>query len=138
MGRIEGICHREVRRYSQSFIHHVVEEVESGQLTASAAGRRYGIGGAATVSSWLRKYGKQHLLAKVVRVEHPEERDRLKALEARNRELESALADSQVKLLALESLLEVAEEHYGTDFKKNFGRQRSAEGGSGQGRKGRA
>jgi hypothetical protein len=45
---------------------------------------------------------------------------------AKVRELESALAQSQVKLFAYESLVDVAEEHYGADFKKNFGAKRSA------------
>ena len=112
-------------RYSTAFKLHVIEEIESGSLTETGARRKYGIAGAWTVRSWLKKYGREHLIAKVVRVEHPTERDRLKVLEARNRELESALAQSQVMILALESLVEVAEEHYQTDFKKNFGQKQS-------------
>ena len=51
---------------------------------------------------------------------------RIKELEARVRELESTLAQSQVKLFAYESLIEVAEEHYDADFKKNFGAKQSS------------
>jgi len=114
-------------RYSEPFKLHVVSEIESGHLTIESARRRYGITGGATVQKWLCNYGKNHLLGKVVRVELPEEKDRLKKLEAKVRELESALAQSQVKLLAYESLVEVAEEHYKADFKKNFGVKLSAE-----------
>jgi hypothetical protein len=56
-------------------------------------------------------------------VESPQERDQTKILEAKIRELESALAKTQVRLLAYESLVEVAEEYTGLDFKKNFGPQ---------------
>ena len=113
-------------RYSEPFKLHVVTEIESGQLTIGSARRRYGIKGGETIQKWLRRYGKNHLLGKVVRVERPEEKDRIKELEAKVRELESALAQSQIKLFAYESLVDVAEEHYGADFKKNFGAKRSA------------
>ena len=113
-------------RYSEPFKLHVVSEIESGQLTIEGARRRYGIKGGETIQKWLRRYGKNHLLGKVVRVERPEEKDRIKEFEAKVRELESALAQSQVKLFAYESLVDVAEEHYGADFKKNFGARRSA------------
>ena len=108
-------------RYSEAFKLHVVSEIDSGHLTIYGARRRYAIRGGETVQKWLRSYGKDHLLGKVVRVERPEEKDRIKELEAKVRELESTLAQSQVKLFAYESLIEVAEEHYGANFKKNFG-----------------
>jgi transposase-like protein len=118
---------KDIIRYSEPFKLHVVSEIESGSLTIEGARRQYGITGGGTIQNWLRRYGKNHLLGKVVRVERPEEKDRIKELEARIRELESTLAQSQVKLIAYESLIEVAEEHYRVDFKKNFGGGRSAD-----------
>ena len=103
----------------------MISEIESGALTIEGARRRYDITGSSTVQKWLRRYGKNHLLGKVVHVKRPEEKDRVKELEAQVRELESALAQSQVKLLAYESLLDVAEKHYKADFKKNFGVRQS-------------
>ena len=123
MSKVEG---RTFLRYSESFKLHVVSEIESGQVTIGGARRRYGISGGETIQKWLRRYGKNHLLGKVVRVEKPEEKDRIKELEAKIRELESVLAQSQVKLFAYESLIDVAEKHYGADFKKNFGAKQSA------------
>ena len=122
-GRVGG---RGYVRYSESFKLHVISEIESGHLTIYGARRRYGIRGGETIQKWLRSYGKNHLLGKVLRVESPEEKDRIKELEAKVRELESALAHSQVKLFAYESLVDVAEKHYKADFKKNFGVKRSA------------
>jgi len=51
--------------------------------SVSAAGRHYGIGGADTISTWIRKLGKNHLLAKVVRVETTHERDEMAKLRQR-------------------------------------------------------
>jgi transposase-like protein len=120
-----GVGDRTFIRYSESFKLHVVSEIESGNLSIRGARQRYGIKGGETVQKWLRRYGKNHLLGKVVRVERPEEKDRVKELEAKVRELESALAQSQVKLFAYESLIDVAEKHYKADFKKNFGARQS-------------
>jgi predicted RNase H-like nuclease (RuvC/YqgF family) len=58
---------------------------------------------------------------KVVRIEMKGERDRIKELEKEKRELETALARSQLKILTLESLIESVEEHYKIDTKKNIG-----------------
>jgi hypothetical protein len=65
------------------------------------------------------------MLPKVVRVETPGEVDRIKALLAEKQKLESALAQSQLKVLALEELIKVAEETYHLDIKKKPGRKPS-------------
>ena len=116
-GRVGG---RGYVRYSESFKLHVISEIESGHLTIYGARRRYGIRGGETIQKWLRSYGKNHLLGKVLRMESPEEKDRIKELEAKVRELESALAHSQVKHFAYESLVDAAEKHYKADFKKKI------------------
>jgi transposase-like protein len=114
-------------RYSEAFKLHVISEIESAKLTVEGARRRYDIKGGETIQKWIKRYGKNHLLGKVVRVENPEEKDQVKELENKVRQLESALAQTQVKLLAYESLVTVAEEHCQMDFKKNFGHKLSAE-----------
>ena len=117
---------RKCIRYSEAFKLQVVKELESGSLrSVSEARERYGITGAPTIARWLRKYGKNHLLAKVVRVETSEERDLLKALKAENDALKRAVADLHMKSVLYESWFEVACEEFGvTDleaFKKKLG-----------------
>ncbi len=107
-------------RYSQAFRRQVVQDIENGRFTIHGASQRYGIAYGA-VQYWLRREGKKHLLGKVVRVETVDERDRIKQLEQEKQALESALAQTQLKLLAMEKLIEVAEEHYKIDIKKNSG-----------------
>jgi transposase-like protein len=119
---------RIIKRYSIAFKQKVVSEIESGKLTVSGARKVYDITGIGTIENWLKKLGKSHLLNKVVRIEMIDEKDKIKELEREKRALESALAQTQLKLLAMESLLETAEEHYGLDFqeiKKNIGTKRS-------------
>ena len=112
---------RVIHRYSVAFRQKVVSEIEKGELTVRDAQRIYDIRGGSTIQSWIRKLGKNHLLNRVVRIEMKDEKERIKELEKQVKALESALAQSHVKSIALESLIECAEEHYGTDFKKNFG-----------------
>lgn len=114
-------------RYSSAFKQKVVSEVESGELTIAEAQRLYGINGTSTIQAWIRKLGKNHLLNRIVRIEMKDEKDRVKELEKKIRSLESALANEHVKNIVLESLIEVAEEHYKVDFKKNFGGKVSPE-----------
>ncbi|WP_373494398.1 transposase [Aquiflexum sp.] len=109
-----------VNRYSIGFKRQVVEEYESGS-SISYLQKKYGIGGATTVQKWVRHFGKDHLLNKIVRVETMDEKNRLKQLEQENKKLKEALADSIIANKCLETLIEVANEEYRTDLKKNFG-----------------
>jgi len=86
-----------VMRYSESFKLKIVSELETGKLSnISEARSRYGIRGCDTVQNWLRKYGKNHLLNKVVKVQKADEHDELKKQKARIRQLEKALADAHL------------------------------------------
>jgi transposase len=89
---------KSVIRYSEAFKLQVLRELDEGRFTTPwAAAQTYGIRGNGTIEYWARKYGKQHLLGKVVRVETPKEIDEAKALRKRVRDLEKALADAHLK-----------------------------------------
>jgi len=121
---------RTIRRYSEAVKHHVVTEIEAGRLSVSEAQRRFGIRGNQTVYNWLNAFGKSTHTATKVFVQMKDEQDpmsrqaeEIRQLKAEKQALESALAQSQVKVLFLESLVTVAERHVGVEaghFKKNF------------------
>lgn len=108
-------------RYSLAFKQKVVSEIESGKFSLSQVRQIYDITGAHTLYNWLRKLGKGHLIEKIVRIEMKDEKDKLKELQRKNQELESALAKAHLKLLVYESLIESVEAHYQVDVKKTFG-----------------
>ena len=121
-------------RYSEAFKLQVVCELESGKLrNQSEARRKYGIAGDGTVANWLRKYGKRHLMSRIVRVERPEERDQVKHLKDRIRQLERALADSKVQEVLHRSYFELLCEDTGERDpearKKSIAERLSREGG---------
>jgi transposase-like protein len=106
-----------VIRYSEAFKMQVIQDLESGVVPSVAAARkRYGIRGGATIQYWLRKYGRNHLINKVIEVKTPKDLDEVKELKQRVRELERALAQTQVRAVLNESFYEVVcEEHGITD-----------------------
>lgn len=108
-------------RYSISFQRKVVKEIEEEGLFIEEVKRRYGIKGSGTVQKWVRKFGKNDLLNKVVRIETMEEKDRIKQLEQEIKKLKLALADSMLEKRCLEVLIDEANKEYKTDLKKNFG-----------------
>lgn len=113
-------------RYSEAFKLQVLREIEEGRFgTRAAAARAYGIRGGGTIEYWARKYGKGHLLGKVIRVERPEERDETRELRKRVRELEKALADAHLGHRIDEQYLKIACRAAGIEdvegFKKKHG-----------------
>jgi len=113
-----------VLRYSISFKQKIVREVEEG-LELGAARRRYGIKGGSTIQGWIRKFGKDHLLNKIVRIEMKGEKDRVRELEKEVRKLKEALADAYMSKECAEKIIELANKEYQTDLKKIFGQQSS-------------
>lgn len=112
---------KQVYRYSEAFKHRVVSELESGTQSIEQIRHKYGIKGSSTIQKWVKKLGKNDLLCKVVRIETPQEMDQTKALRQRIRELESALAQTQMHNLQNESYLHLACQALGVEvdvFKK--------------------
>jgi transposase-like protein len=120
---------RTVIRYSSCFKRQVVADLENGRFESIEAARQhYGIGGSATVQRWLNQYGKNHLQAKVVRVQRPDEADQMRQLKRRIVELERALGQTQAQNVLHAAYLEQACESLGEDvetFKKKAGGVRS-------------
>ncbi len=116
---------RTIKRYSIAFQQKVVGEIESGELSIGDARRLYDITGNETIQKWISKFGKNHLLNKVVRIEMKDEKDRIKELEKKIRQLESALSNEHIKNIVLESLVDIAREKYGIDLKKKNGQKQS-------------
>ena len=120
---------KEVMRYSEAFKLQVVRELEQGRFkTATEAGRAYGVKWPYTVASWVKQFGKNHLLGKLVRVMNADEETEVKALRKRVRELEKALADAHIDLKLEEAYVKLACKAAGVENvaefkKKHVGRQ---------------
>src|SRR5881394_3471261 len=110
-------------RYSEAFKMQIVREVEQEGVACDHVRQKYGIKGAATVPSWVRKYGNGSW-GKRVRVETPEEINETEQLKRRVRALERALADANIDLALERQFTRIACERAGIkdvmEFKKKW------------------
>ena len=111
-----------VKRYSVCFKRQVVEDLESGRFdTMGEAQQHYGVIGNGTVQRWLRQYGKNHLVPKVIRVQKPNEKDQIRQLKQQIAQLQQALGQTQAENVINREFLKIACEDLGCDvdaFKK--------------------
>ena len=109
-------------RYSEAFKKQVVDEIARGKFSSAyKAQKAYDVRGQMTVTKWIRKYGRDDLLPKRIRIETMEEVDQLKAARKRIKELEAALADAHIDHCLEHAFLEIACERLDVpldDFKK--------------------
>ena len=108
--------------YSEAFKRQIVEGLSSGRIPSITSARKtYNIRGGDTINKWIRKYGREDLLPKRIRIETMKEIDELKEARKRIRALEAALADAHVDNCLEHAFLEIACERLDTDledFKK--------------------
>lgn len=116
---------RSQKDYSLSFKLEVVREVESGELSASAAKKKYGIQGDGTVLNWIKKYGNldRELQIKFTMKKSPEQR--IIELEAKNRllekqkaSLEKQLKFQQDKAIMFDIMVDIAEKEFNIPIRK--------------------
>ena len=113
---------RSIIRYSISFKQEVIRQLELGRFASICqAQSHYGITGNGTVQSWLKKYGRNHLCPKVVRVEKPDEQNQVRELKKQVRQLREILGQTQAEKVIGDAFLEIACENMGVEvdaFKK--------------------
>jgi len=111
---------RQVVRYSNCFKRNVVESIERDGLSIEDCRRLYGIGGSETIQKWIRRFGKNELLNKLVMVQTLDERDELKRLREEVKRLKIAYADLAIAHRIDQKVIEIADELYGFDLKKKY------------------
>jgi len=131
----EGSDSGKGKRYGEALKRLVVEQIESGKLTAAQAQRQHGVAGAQTIRGWQARYGKAGGGVRRASALAAAQAENAK-LRREKAELEHALARSTVKAITLECALEEGEAQYGEDFKKKFGPLLSSMRDGGSARKG--
>ena len=120
-----------VIRYSEAFKMQVLQDLETGRANSVLeVSQMHGIKGATTVHRWIKQYGRENLMRRVVRVEKPGEPGELKRLKDRVRKLEEALADAHMDGALDRAFFELLCEDTKTDpeaFKKKADLGRSTE-----------
>ena len=101
-----------IRVPSDELKRHIINEIESGQMSQSEAERVYGISRGA-ISKILRQYGRIPPQRQIVEVVMKDQKEKIE-------ELQQALSDAHLKIRLYDKVFELAEKEYKEDIKKNL------------------
>lgn len=107
-------------RYSEAFKRKVVSDINQGLYSVLGAMRKYQIGGNMTVYKWLAKYNSAHKMTSRGSSMEKKEKSSGRDLYARIRHLEQVVSDLSIENKLLKTTIEIADETYHMDLKKNF------------------
>ena len=123
---------RQRRLFSEESKKQIVKDIEQGKYTVLQASREHSIC-FQTVYHWLYRYSRYLHKNKVLVVEEQSEQRMRKDLEQRIKDLEAALGRKQMEIDMLNKLIEIANQEYQTDLKKNISKPSLSGSGSTKG-----
>ena len=106
----------------EAFRRWLVREILSGRMEKKEALERFDFGNNTprhTVEKWIKRYGPSIPVTLPVMTE--KERQKIEALQKQLKALEKQLEDAQMKNVALETLIDVAEEQLKINIRKKSG-----------------
>jgi transposase len=116
---------RRHRRFSDSFKQQKVKDIELGYVTPSDISKQYQVT-SANVHRWMNKFGSMKGKQERIIVESSSDTKQLLLLKQKVAELERIIGQKQLLIDFKEKMIEIAEETYGIDIKKNFSTRPSA------------
>lgn len=108
--------------YEVSFRRWLVREIEEGRMSVKEAIERFNFSpsnGASLIRTWQKKYASEIILSLPVMTE--KERQKVEELQKKLKEMEKQLEHAQMKNIALETLIDVAEEKLKINIRKKPG-----------------
>lgn len=120
---------RRRRVFSDEFKLKKVREIERKQTTIAEICRTYEVHRWA-VSQWMYKFGSNRTKGTKLIVEEESDTLKIKELQSKIAELEGLLGQKEVQLSFQNKLIEIAENTYGIDIKKNSDTKPSSGSGS--------
>ena len=111
----------DLKQYETSFRRWLVQEIESKRMSWQEARSRFQLPFRfdITYKEWQKKYSQEIILSLPLMT--AEERINLKKLEARNEELEKQLELAQMRLTAVNTMIDIAEKDYKLEIRKKSG-----------------
>jgi transposase-like protein len=120
-----SIAQRRVRTFSDTIKMQKVREIESGQTKISEIVQEYEVA-PITVYRWMKKFGTMKKKPEKLIVEADSDTAKLLELRKKIAELERTIGQKQILIDFKDKMIELAEEHYKIDIKKNFSTQQSS------------
>ena len=126
MEKTSNYLKRTQKDYSMSLKLQIVQEIERGEMSITAAQRKYGIQGRATITVWLRKYGNfdwenqtPSYMPKTPEQKIMELESKVKLLEKQKAFLEHKATVADKKAIIFDMMINLAEKEYQIDIRKN-------------------
>lgn len=110
---------RHSRVFSETFKRNKVQEIESKQVRVSDICSQYSVS-AQSVYRWIHRYGSDQQKQERLIVESMSDTKTIKELRERLAELERMVGQKQIEIEFYKKMIELAQEHYGIEIKKNF------------------
>lgn len=107
---------------SKSEKRWIVREIQSGRMSIGEARERFELDSKdpkSLIDSWIKRYSSDIVLTLPIMTE--KERQKLDAAQKRMKELEKQLEDAQMKNIALEMMIDIAEEQLKVVIRKKSG-----------------
>jgi transposase-like protein len=113
-------------KYGQAFRDQVARDYESGDLSYSQVAEKYGLPSKDLPKWWVRCYRKNAEIEPVEVLPMTEkEKQEYKALRMENARLKKRLEDAELRALAFDTMIDVAEEQLGVEIRKKPGTKQS-------------
>ena len=112
-------CQRRI--FSEEFKRRKLREIGQQLTTIAEVSRQYEVR-ANSVSKWMATYGQHYKKGVRTIVESQSDTAKLAALKAQIAELQRIIGEKQVQLEFKDKIIELAEEVYGVNIKKNWRR----------------
>lgn len=114
------------RKFDATTRRKIVEELLSGTILISHLQKKYNIGGCGTIMRWVKEFQTedQNLVSSVV--ENAKEKAN-RSNEKSTRDLEAELKLAKLKITALETMIDIAEEQFKIEIRKKSGTKPSSE-----------
>ncbi|MDW5288526.1 transposase [Formosa sp. PL04] len=113
------------RIYSEEFKRELVKDFESGQFSVPQLEKLHGISNS-TIYNWIYKFSNfNEKGARVVEMKDSS-KQKMEILEARLKELEAIVGRKQIKIDYLEKMIDLAQDEFNIEIKKNSNTPQSA------------
>jgi transposase len=112
------------RTFSEAIRKQTVKDIEGGKCSVLEASRELSVT-AGAVYKWVHLYSRYLSKNKVMVVEEKSEAYRSKELEKRLHDMEAALGRKQMEIDFLNKIIDLANDEYKTDLKKNLAKDPS-------------
>lgn len=119
---------RQNRYFSNSFKKQKVKEIEQNLVTIAEISREYQVS-RSSIYKWIYKFSKHRKKGVKQVIESMSDTKKIAALKKQIKELERKVGQKQIEIEFKEKMIELAEEQYGIDIKKNSGSKPSSGSG---------